>query len=1031
MPFLAPAIGAVGGAIGGAISFLGSGTILAGVANMGLGLAAKYAVGKLMGGPDASRQQAQQIRLSATYGEAQPRFVVLGRCGVAGHHVYRNATGTGNRGISDVYILSHFMISAVSAVRVKGAWNTYTGPEDPLFGYRLGGTDGVIWHMVYRGLPGQFGDLQLIAHSNPPGKWTTDHRGTGIAYAKVNSILDKEHLTSPWEAYHEVYGAPLYDWRKDSSVGGSGPHRWNDQATWEFTENPVLMMYALERGLHVGSERIVGKGTPASRLPLAEWTVAANICDELVSGAPRYRAGLIAIAGIGSTHDANMEQLREACAASWVETPAGVYPLVGASQAVVATFTDDDLVVGETLRFSRKRPRTELVNTVAATTVDREAFYENRPLATRIDAAAQAEDGERLAVPITYEAVNDKAVGDRLSDIALRASRYQASAEVCLLPAFIDRTPVGRWIRWNSALYGDRRFQIVSKRLGQLSERGARNVYLTLQEVGEGIFDPTAYSTVPLVPWPAGTPVYESEAPNFTASGVGVTRDGTDEVQAGIQFTWDAFEDVTVVGVEIEFRPVGETESLVRRADVPLQRLVTTEVLSDTEYEYRHRVRTEPYRTTFWTAWDTVTTPTSLLPWSLYDGVIDLDKLSADMKDIHAYVGSEVRDLVEQTRAIALRALDQDLANYSDKREIRERLTAQYEDITASYESAIYAATGPGSALAGRIEEVEVTLDGVGGASGLLDMFSRLSVAEDTIDLHSAALISVDAALAGKASASSVLLLDSRVTSTEGSIVAMANALIGVAAGLGGNGSTADVNMRFTATAAPGGYLARWALQGRVNTADSYKSAGLYADVSALTSRIVIEADQVVITKSGTYLQPFVFDAVNGWFVANGIKSNFADILNVSIGNAHIQNLAVDRIKIANGAITDPYSFVMHTKFVGPGATLISDALVINLTEGDHVTFMATVTSTPGPGAYTASAYIDVAVEALGGYYLVVCSNHLPQFPNLVGIASTAGVYRAPFTGTFTFKVGFQWVPTIAQNTALTGGISFAAAFRK
>src|SRR5690606_32671030 len=145
----------------------------------------------------------------------------------------------------------------------------------------------------------------------------------------VTSRMEADNLTAPPSLMFEVKGAPAYDPRKDTTVGGSGSHRWSDQNTWEYTDNPAVIMYNLERGIYNGTERIVGRGVAASRLPLSEWFTAMNICDETMpDGSKRYTAALIASSGDGVTHDSNMTPLREACAGSWIEGVTGEYPIV-------------------------------------------------------------------------------------------------------------------------------------------------------------------------------------------------------------------------------------------------------------------------------------------------------------------------------------------------------------------------------------------------------------------------------------------------------------------------------------------------------------------------------------------------------------------------------------------------------------------------------------------------------------------------------------------------------------------------------
>lgn len=94
-------------------------------------------------------------------------------------------------------------------------------------------------------------------------------------------------------------GAFFYDPRKDSTVpGGSGSHRADNQATWEWSDsachNPALALLWNLLGWRINGELSVGRGIPKERIDLESFAVAANLCDENVAKAgggtePRYR----------------------------------------------------------------------------------------------------------------------------------------------------------------------------------------------------------------------------------------------------------------------------------------------------------------------------------------------------------------------------------------------------------------------------------------------------------------------------------------------------------------------------------------------------------------------------------------------------------------------------------------------------------------------------------------------------------------------------------------------------------------------
>lgn len=640
-------------AIGGAFTFLSGGGALASIVKMGLGLAAQYAAQHFFG-PKSPPAQASQ--LETRYGEKLARDIVQGTVGTAGHHIYRNAYGKGNTIVQDVFVLSHWNIAGVNRVRFKGEWKTLGGAIDAERGQRIQNIDAEVWVKIYTGRMDQAADAGLIARSNPPGRWTANHRGAGVAYAIVTNVLTREHLPGPWEAFFEVVGVS-YDMRRDDSVGGLGSQRYNDPTTWEPTSNPMLMAYCATRGFWRADQKIVGKGRSASTLPLAQWTQAVNICDEYVDDTRRYQAACILSSGEGITHDANLQPLLEAAAASWIELVGQEYPIVGANQTPVTSFADGDIIEGEPYRLSMKRTRSELVNTVAGTYVDPEAFYQPMPLATREDAIALAQDRERLAVPLTFSVVTVPACVDRLADIALRASRYQASASICLRHKYLALKP-GQWVTWTSTRHGwTKTFLVVSKRLGAFGPRNARAVYVALQEVGAGVFDPTAYKTTPPDGIQQGAPDYLSEVQNFIAAGIAVNDPDTGNQYPALRLSWDDIDDKTVTGVDIRYRVKAQPGVILTDAVKADQVVVTLAkgVVSNTWFEVSTRLVTSPYRVVPWSAWTEVLTPKA----PMTDISVVLAKLGSDVRSALELVYADMGEMRQRIEQLALAGADE------------------------------------------------------------------------------------------------------------------------------------------------------------------------------------------------------------------------------------------------------------------------------------------------------------------------------------------------------------------------------------
>jgi hypothetical protein len=799
-------------------SWLFGGTVLANIVLGGLLVAAKYALTSIF-------QQAPKSSASATetkYGENLVREVGLGVFGTMGHHVYRNAFGKGNRMVQDVFKLSDFRCVELLRVQMDGEWKNLT-LNDIAYGRKVLGVHegGEVWVRFYQGTMDQAADYNLVADANPPGRWTSAHRGAGICYVVVTSRMEADNLTSPPSLMFEVRGAPLYDPRKDSSVGGSGTQRRNNQDTWEFSDNPAVMMHNLELGIYNGTEKIVGRGVAQSRLPLSEWFTAMNICDEIMSdGSKRYTAALIASSGDGVTHETNMTPLREACAGSWIEGVTGEYPIVGANQAVVATITDNDIAWEKSFQLSFSRTRSELVNTVAASYVSPDLFYETTSLTTRVDAAALAQDRERLASKVDYTAVTDPRVGDRLADIAIRASRYQANGNFTVHPKFLG-LQVGQWVQWVSARYNRTiKFQVHSKALGAMGSDSVRDVSISWQEVGDGIFDPTAYETNPPVPIPVGPPDYQAELSNFNVVPNKIVGDDGQEYP-GIRLFWDAIDDITVEGVDIQYWPENNPEQVFTDyapRDVTVFQIVNG-LTRKTEWNVRYRLRVAAgTRPVAWSDPVLVLTQDTASD----NSPVDYGRLDDDVKGLVNYMTDDLRELVRQAQENAASSANGLLGAYANIQRLSRQLSSTFGTAQASWKEDIFVATGPDSVIGQQLTQINVSLG-------------------------------------EKADASTVVLLQSRVDGVAENMTAISNALTQVNASV--DGTVADAAWRMTATAGSGGGSVKISAFARLGTGDSWKEAGWFVNVTSTSSQFVVISEQFALARpngQGGYTYPFV-----------------------------------------------------------------------------------------------------------------------------------------------------------------------------
>jgi hypothetical protein len=216
-----------------------------------------------------------------------------------------------------------------------------------------------------------------------------------------------------------------------------------------------------------------------------------------------------------------------------------------------------------------------------------------------------------------------------------------------------------------------------------------------------------------------------------------------------LQFSWLAFTDPTVIAVEVEYRKVGETDSIFKVATVPQQILRTADgVLSDTDMEYRHRLITSPLRTTFPTDWATVHTDTASAPTV----AITLDSLQPDIYDLLRDMNTRLRDLDDLAQQVAAAAGEATGENVN-----RHTIAKRFQDATAvvitEQNAAIEVMQGVVTASAEAVQLVAAQI-GPTGAEGLF----RIRAESTSSGAQATVGISVSATEGGVTQQAAILL---------------------------------------------------------------------------------------------------------------------------------------------------------------------------------------------------------------------------------------------------------------------------------
>ncbi len=757
MPFLAPVVGAVGAAIGAVGSFItGLGVVGQAVLGIGLSVAASYATAAMGGKPKA---QPGGVQFERQYGGAVPRQVACGLVGIAGHDTYVNTFGPANGILQQIYTLSDFPCHGLSRVSINGQWVTL-GPV---------GEDG-----MQKVTSGEYADLirvqfvdgtqtaalaGLVASANPAGRWTADHIGAGIAYVYV-ALAYLEPLTSFPDFFFEFYGARLYDWRKDSTVGGSGGHRWGNYATYEFTENPVVMEYNYRRGISWAGDMFCGMVMPAGDLPLDKWTAAANLCDEAAAWGPRYRCSVMLDCEV--EHGENIASLQMSCGAETVDAVDGSWPLVGHDQPIVLTITDDDLISTEPVRWRGRRSMSELVNTVSGNFPNPDSLWSMLEYETQTSGTLVTLDRRDRDIAIDFPQVRVAGQAANLAAIYLMENRYEATADIVLRPRFMVLEP-GDWIRWNSALYGSRVYVVKDIALAALDAEGPRNVTVSLEERDGAIYDGVTAPPI-VLPWPPGQPQYLAEVQSFSVTPI-ILQGNDGRLLPGIRAAWETINDVTVTAVDVLYYPTAQPEAVIVKT-VPASQtvlIIGEGLVAATQYVVKTRLRTEPARVVAWSAGETVTTS------DITDPIADRLRL------LEQYVTKVVDPAVAESDALKERLAEliaeQDAQNWLDKEEWGFQLTATHDRVTASFTEKITVVAGEVSAIASHVEDLAAEMEGLNSdvtfrsvaavslPAGAMAAYEVVAKASDTISTSQAALM-IAAYADGAGGAYSVVRVD-------------------------------------------------------------------------------------------------------------------------------------------------------------------------------------------------------------------------------------------------------------------------------
>lgn len=378
----------------------------------------------------------------------------------------------------------------------------------------------------------------------------------------------------------EIDGIKCYDPRKDSTNGGSGSHRYNDELTWEFSNNPALCAatYSIMKVMDGG------EGIPPDNIVWSSVATAANICDETLS-VPKYAADLFWNAndtsafwgtdgslfwetdaifrfrcdGVLSTTErrrVNLQKILDSMLG--VRIPVGSKYKFYPSAYLTPTVSIDNTWLAGPVKITTQPPLESRYNAVRINYDDRAQDYKTVEAPPFTSAAYEAQDGGvRLWRDMTLPMVSNGYNAQYLAMILGAKSRKQTIVELTCNLLALD---IEVWENCTLDLsvagvdLSGRVFKCVH---WQPTPRG---IVLTLQEDASSIYTPLTFQQQD-----RGTPpAIGSEVPGTPQNLVGLaTADG-------IRLDWTVDMGFALAKTEIYRARYADPNAFVLRASVPI-----------------------------------------------------------------------------------------------------------------------------------------------------------------------------------------------------------------------------------------------------------------------------------------------------------------------------------------------------------------------------------------------------------------------------------------------------------------------------
>lgn len=751
----AAATAAFGAAAAGTAAFTFVSAATAAGLQIATGIAVSLIAKATSGSSDAGSNFSVQGKLQS--GGDVPRSINFGWSATAGSSVYHNTFGDAGTYFTHVIALGDAPIRELREVFPDGSGpvtlldgEALASYGSPVAEYRKGGRDH-LWLKFYDGTQTVADSFLTGTVSSAEFPYGSDRVGVGVPYviatsrAPERSDGDEQPIFNGFPKFKfATYGLKLYDISRDSTAGGSGSHRWDNPATWGGDGDflPPVQIYNILRGISVGGAWLYGlQGVSAARLPQANWVAQINKSRTLIGGPDgdeaTYRSG--GEVQVGAQINTAIDAMLTACQGRLVESGGSYKIFVGAADAPVMSFTDDDILSSEEQSFSPFFGLSDSINGVAATYPNPAEAWVSKPAPSLFRDDLEVLDGDRrLMASVALDMVPYAGQVQRLMKSAVAEARRARRHTLTMGPEFWPLTP-GNVVSWTSERNG-----YISKwfRVDGVVDKANLDVILDITEV-----DPADYD------WDQGadyTPVIDGSIElvgpvPLPMTGWAVYPDtifdqNSKARRPSIRVAY-ASGLADVLSVRVQVRTSGETLPFFDGEvpyGTPWATQISAQLTAATDYEVRGIFIRESGSLSAWSSWLSVTTDNIRLTSEDFSDAVNETRISAMQ---------QIAELSEYLNSLGSTVANQDASN-------REEIKAKFGKAAALVVQESLARADEFGSLSSSITAVVAQYNDV-SASGLFSM-----VAEAAPDGFVAKItLAVRGSIGGEVSLSAISLL--------------------------------------------------------------------------------------------------------------------------------------------------------------------------------------------------------------------------------------------------------------------------------